>query len=456
MSAAAPGGSAGDRERTASLVRAFHDRFGLPPAFAVRAPGRVNLLGEHTDYNGLPVLPMAIDRGIRIAAAPQPTDLVRLENLDPAFPPRRYEVRHPIAPFADGDWGNYHKAAVQGLVTHLGPGPAWRGGLFAVDGDIPAGAGLSSSSALVVASALAFLAVNDVSVDAVELAELLPGAERYVGTLSGGMDQAASLLARAGHALRIDFFPLRVAPVPIPGDCAVVVCHSLVRAEKSAGARDAYNRRVIECRLACRALERGVGAAVPGGLRTMGDLVGMFPGRPLGAHVAVIEDLLPDRALSLGDVARRLGTDAGALATACAIPAGMADEFAVVRRARHVLTEADRVDRGEACLRAGNAGGFGRLMFDSHASCRDDYEISRPELDALVSIAADAGALGARLTGAGFGGCTVNLVRAADLDRFLRAIDERFYAGRLAPGDEPAGHRFVFSAAGGARVFRVA
>src|SRR5262249_43168896 len=148
-----------------------------------------------------------------------------------------------------------------------------------VDGNIPSGAGLSSSSALVVANALSLLAANEVEVPYETLAKLLPAAERYVGTLSGGMDQATSLLAQAGHALRIHLLPLRVRSVPPRAGHSIVVCHSLVRAEKSGDARHAYNLRVIECRLACRVLERALGATLPRGLQALGDVVAFFPHR---------------------------------------------------------------------------------------------------------------------------------------------------------------------------------
>lgn len=453
-----------DRDRVHRLIDTFKRRYGAPPSVVVSAPGRVNLIGEHADYNGLPVLPMAIDRSILIAAAPRHGKTIRLHNIDAAFAPRTYELSPSIPPFADGDWGNYHKAAVQGMLDHLaaagsgGQGrrvPDWCGGDFLVEGNIPAGAGLSSSSACVVASALAFLAVNEVHVPFEELAELLPRAERYVGTLSGGMDQATSLLAKAGHALRIDFFPLRVRPVRFPEGVAVVACHSLMRAEKSAGARDAYNRRVIECRLACRALERALADLLPRRLPTMGDLVQMFPGRPLSTFVAPLATVLPEGVLTLREVAAHLKTTPERLLHDCAIPATMADEFAVLPRARHVLTEADRVNAGEQDLIAGDVAAFGERMYASHASCRNDYEVSCPELDELVAIAADAGALGARLTGAGFGGCTVNLVRAEDVPRFLAEIDRGFYRPRLALADDPARHRFVLQARGGASVTKM-
>jgi N-acetylgalactosamine kinase len=441
-----------EQRRTSALLKHYRRVYRRPAAFVVRAPGRVNLLGEHTDYNGLPVLPMAIDRSVLIAGAPRDDRCVTVGNVAPQFASRSYTLAESIPAFSSGDWGNYSKAAAQGMVRHCA-GQLERGADLLVDGDIPRGAGLSSSSALVVASALALIAANDIEVPYETLAELLPLAERYVGTLSGGMDQAVSLLARAGHALRLDFFPLRVRTVPLPAGVAVVVCHSLVPAEKSSGAQHGYNLRVIECRLGCRVLERALGSGLPRGLRTLGDLVTLFPGRPLLEFLEYLQ--LAERPLSVAEIAAAVGTSPERLRSDCGIGRDSGDHFNLVRRVRHVFSEAERVNQAEDYLRAGDAAGFGRLMAASHGSCRDDYEISCPELEALVSTAMHAGAIGARLTGAGFGGCSVNLVFDADVHTFLQRIDRDFYAARLPAGAQAGDYRFIFKPQGGACVQRM-
>ena len=407
-------------ERGAALAERFAARFGRRAEVLARAPGRVNLIGEHTDYNGLPVLPLAIDRAVWVAGAARDDRRVRVASDAPRFAPRTYHFATPLPPFPAGDWGNYHKAAAQGLLAAPG-GETLRGGDFLVDGDVPAGAGLSSSSALVVGSLLALLAVNERAMPAAVLAELAATAERYVGTHSGGMDQAVCLLARAGHALRIDFQPLRTRAVPLPAGAAIVVCDSLVAAEKSGAARDAYNQRVAECGRACRALEVLLRDALSGPLENLGALQRLFAPRPLHEFAALLE-------------------------------AAHADPVAV-RRARHVCREAERVDAAEAALQRGDLPALGALMDASHRSCRDDYDISAPALEALVAAAKDAGALGARLTGAGFGGCTVNLVSAAEVDAFLERIERGFYAGRPVAGDRA--HAFAVVASAGATVARL-
>ncbi len=441
-----------EEERAELLVRGFEQRFGRSPEVVVRAPGRVNLIGEHTDYNGLPVLPMAIDRSVLVAGAGRGDRRVLLSNTDPGFPERRYQMRAGIRRFAAGDWGNYHKAAVQGLLSSLGP-EALHGGDFLVEGDVPPGAGLSSSAALVVASALALLAVNRRELPPRPLADLLAAAERYVGTQSGGMDQAVCLLASAGHALRIDFDPLRTRPIALDDGYAFVVCHSLEEAQKSGAARKAYNHRVAECRLACRVLECGLGASLPRPLSHCGELRVLFPDRPLSDFVPILESILPPRPLRLAEVAGIIGTSEEALIAAIGAPPARAATYSPLRRARHVFSEAERVDRAESALESGDWIGFSALMDASHASCRDDYEVSSRALEDTVAAAKQAGAIGARLTGAGFGGCTLNLVPARDVSLFTTMMERSFYRGR--PEARGREHCFAVTASPGASVRRL-
>ncbi len=438
--------------RIDALAQQFEQAFGRRPELVACAPGRVNLIGEHTDYNGLPVLPVAIDRHVLVAAARRDDTAVRLANADARFAPRGCELAAEIAPGPAGDWANYHQAAAQGVLPLAGRAEM-RGGDFLIAGDIPPGAGLSSSSALLVASALALLGVNDRSAPALELAELLAAAERYVGTQSGGMDQAICLLAEAGHALRIDFDPLRTRPVRLLDDHLFVVSHSLVMAEKSGPARAAYNHRVAECRLACRALERALGASLPRPLVQLGDLTRLFPDRALSEFISVLESVLPPRPLALAEIAAILGAREDHLAASVGIGPDGPASYALLQRVRHVLTEAERVDRAEAALMAGDALGLSALMNASHASCRDDFAVSCAELEELIGAARQAGAIGARLTGAGFGGCTVNLVAAADASLFCTMLERSYYHGRTQPRVRE--HCFTVTPSSGASVLRL-
>lgn len=434
-----PGELTAHRARYTRLYNLFRVHYsGKQPQYIVRAPGRVNLIGEHTDYNGYPVFPMAIDRDFVfvIAAGSGPT--IQLRNEEPSFQTKTFDAGFPLPPFPQGDWGNYVKAAVNGILEAGLVDPKKALGFDAiVGGTIPESAGLSSSSALVVASALAFLAANNTKVETRTLADLLARAERYVGSEGGGMDQAVSLLAEAGKALKIDFFPLRTKPTPLPEGIIFVVCNSLIRAPKSESVRYAYNRRVIECRLATALLAKAVEGKT--GRTISPKRLADLSAAQLGVDPATLDgwarEIIGERSLSLIDIAQRLGKTPESLEKeACTLRDRSTlkeppDGFRVWNRYRHVVTEAERVHRMERALQEGNLAEIGSLMNQSHASCRDDYEISCPELEALVAIAREHGALGARLTGAGFGGCTVNAVPRENIEQFMPGVTAEYYEG---------------------------
>ena len=396
------------------------------------APGRVNLIGEHTDYNGLPVFPIAIDRDVRIAFVVADGPVVRLDSPGARFDPFAFQLKRPIEAADQGHWSNYVRAAAKGLLDH---GVRLDRGIEGtVTGDVPIASGLSSSSALVVATALALLKANGVEVgqDAgpaptisrLELATLMARAERFVGLEGGGMDQAACLHGVAGHGLRIDFEPLRVTPVAVPEGWRWVVASSLVRAEKSGDAREAYNERARQCR---EALATVGGAFANDGPATP-------EGNRRGVPALTYSDLIAD-----GDMDRLLQRARRVLATV------------LFRRFRHVVTEGRRVALAEVAMRDGDMREFGELMLGSHESLRDDYEVSTGELDEIVAVALRAGAAGARLTGAGFGGCAVVLCGQGAVGEVMEALAARYYEPRL--GRSPtSGEMFVVKAGGGARV----
>lgn len=395
------------------------------------APGRVNIIGEHTDYNDLPVLPMAIDRQITFAFRPTGTATVALTNADPAFFSRTFDLAERIPPFVPGDWGNYAKAAAQALWTwtaeHCPARLPLQGMVGEVRGDIPSGAGLSSSSAMVVAISVALVDTNALPISPEELATLLADGEQYVGTRGGGMDQAASLLARAGCALHIDFHPLRPRLVPIAGDAVFIIADSLVKAEKAGAARLAYNTRVAECRLGLALLRHLAGPENQAAAPSLGAFMRAVPDWP-----AVLV-ALPAAEVTVAEVARLIGMPEDVLIAEYLLgrdgrPLVPTDgRFAAMRRCRHVLTEAQRVAQAEAALLAGDLVALGRLMDASHASCAEDYAISCPELNHLVTTLRRHGALGARLTGAGFGGCTIALVARDAVDDVLDGVWRDYY-----------------------------
>jgi N-acetylgalactosamine kinase len=461
-----------------SVIRRYRDltaahtaRFQSPELNTARAPGRVNLIGEHTDYNGLPVFPMAVDRDIAAVFSARDDRKVVIVNTDPEFAERSFDIQDSISPYPTGDWGNYCKAAVQGLLDHYRlqrrAQERFRGFQATFDGIIPIAAGMSSSSAMVVLCALVFLAVNHLDLQAteegrLELAELLAGAEHYVGTQGGGMDQAISLMGEPGHAVKIDFFPLRTRPAPLPQSHTVVVADSTVKAAKTAEALDNYNRRPIECRLAAALLKRTFcrhyGREVP--ISLLGDLKEEKLAIPEPEIWKTGETALHEAPYTLDEIAGILGQTAEKTAALyCRRRDGSIfpepeEGFKLWQRYRHVIEEGRRVERSVRALEAGDVSGFGELMNRSHASCRDLYEISCPELDRLVEICREAGAVGSRLTGAGFGGCTVSLVESGQVETFIRRVIRTYYRDYLGREDqEPGGLIFPCRAAAAAGVF---
>jgi len=383
---------------------------GKTPAL-VRAPGRVNLIGEHIDYCGLPVFPMAIQRSVRIAFDARPDREVQLANRDPGFAASTFTLTQQIPPARAADWSNYARAAAQALVPRF---PDLRGIDAQVESDLPIAAGLSSSSALVVAMALAILHANGVTVARLELMDLLARGERYVGTAGGGMDQSIILGAQAGCASRIDFHPLRLTPTTVPPDWQFIVAWSMVHAEKSGGARQQYNERPRQADEARRLVAARLGHPEDTS----------YPALLAAAPVATLLELAGK---TLSDV--------------------------LSKRFRHVVTEGARVHQAEAAMARADLAVFGQLLDDSHQSLRDDYEVSHAELDQLVELAREAGAVGARLTGAGFGGSIVALCPAGRAAEVLAVLEARFYAPR---GAAPAVGRYVFAAepSGGAELVR--
>ena len=384
----------GHRPAAEALERVF----GAGPApVTAFAPGRVNLIGEHTDYNDGFVLPMAIEAGIELAARPRAGREVRLHAID-LGETSTFSLDAPIARDPAHHWSDYLRGVVRGVQQ---AGLRVDGLDLAFSGSLPQGAGLSSSAALEVATALALQALTGFALDVPRLARLCQAAEnQFVGLQCGIMDQYASLASRAGHALFLDCRSLDFEQVPLDlGRHVVAICHSGV---KHALVASEYNRRRQEC-------EAGVAA-----------LSARFPGvRAL--RDATLEQLAACRA---------------------------ALDPVVHRRCRHVIGEDDRVRGAVEALRAGDLARLGALMDASHASLRDDYQVSCPEVDVLVDLARQGpGVLGARITGGGFGGCTVNLVERDALPH-LRDVVLPEYQRRT--GKVP--RLFVSTAADGAEV----
>lgn len=377
----------------------------------VRAPGRVNLIGEHIDYHDLPVMPMALTRGVEIRYRARGDGRIVLRNADHRFEPLDLLIEEDPPRAAPGHWGNYVRAAAAAACELASP-HAYGGFEGVVHSDLPPAAGLSSSSALVVATALAILDTHGdpefTPPSRPRLAALLARGERYVGTAGGGMDQSASLGGRAGAVLRVTFDPVGWTFRDVPEGWAVVVAHTGVHAEKSGAAQRAYNDLRRRGEVARDALAAAFDTASRfGALRA----------------VATTDDLL-------AAAVRLLDLPTAAVAA-------------------HVLTEADRVDTAWSALARADLHAFGEAMDASHTSLTERCGVGHPRLDALVAEARRAGAVGARLTGAGFGGCIVALTEAHGADRMVDTLERANRDAGLVPAQAP-----VFRAEPGAGAAR--
>jgi galactokinase len=339
------------------VIAAFQDRFERQPKAVVRAPGRANLLGGHTDYNDGYVLPVALDRAAWIAAAPAEGSEVRLSALDLD---RDAAFSLDSIPPSDGDWADYPRGVAWAL---QGDGLQLTGLEAVLSSSVPVGSGLSSSAAIEVAFAYTWQVLSGFERDRRELAQLCQRAENvYVGVNCGILDQMASAWGAEGYARLLDCRTLESELVPLPQDVAIVVADTKVRRSL---ASSEYNVRRAQCEEAVRILSE----YLPG-IRALRDVS--------SGELERFKEHLPD---------------------------------VVYRRARHVVADNERVLQAAEALRAGDVVAVGVLMKACHISLRDDYEVSSPELDVLAEAAWEvAGCYGARLTGAGFGGCTVALV----------------------------------------------
>ena len=364
------------------LAENFSRVFEREPEIEVRAPGRVNLIGEHTDYNDGFVLPADIDRAIWICAAPRNDRLVRAHSAD-FGQTTTFEIER-ITKDDRVPWSNYIRGVID---QYNGRGDKVRGMDLAMSGDVPIASGLSSSAALEVAVAETCRILSGLSIDPASMALLCQAAEReFAGVKCGIMDQFVSTLGQENTALFLDCRDLSYELVPLEMQARIVICDS--RKQRSLQTSE-YNKRRAECEGAVRELHEVLG------------------------NVQALRDVSPEQ---LEEHKARMPE-------------------LWYRRARHVVTENQRVLSAVESLKAGAIEEFGRLMYQSHASLRDDYEVSCLELDILVELAsAQAGTIGARMTGAGFGGCTVNLVESEAVPDFQASVAQKY---RTRTGLEP-------------------
>jgi galactokinase len=358
------------------LLNEFRARFGSA-ATVYRAPGRVNLIGEHTDYNDGFVLPAAIEFYCSVAAAPR-TDrklVIHSENFNESAEGNL----DAISGIAKNHWSGYPLGVAWAFEAS---GKRLKGANLLIRGEVPLGAGLSSSAAIEVATGFALLDQSELPIDLKNLAETCQKAENeFVGAHVGIMDQFVSCHGRASHALLLDCRSLEYNLVKLPPGIQLVICNSMVKHEIGSSQ---YNVRRAECEQGVRALRN----ALPE-IRALRDVT-----------LAQLEE------------------HRGLLSAK------------VYSRCLHVVTENGRVRSAVEAFESGDLRGLGRLMSDSHRSLRDDYEVSSKELDLLVGLAvAQPGVIGARMTGGGFGGCTINLVESSALEAFKKHVAAGYFEG---------------------------
>ncbi|KAG8973918.1 galactokinase [Tulasnella sp. 425] len=513
------------------LVEEFGKRFGKSPSHIARAPGRVNLIGEHIDYCLFGVLPAAVERDILIACAPSDDPFesaITIQNLDGTYsvgsidPLRAQKDGEWILPIDKTklDWQSYIKAAYHGVLSHFFSsveGPSPKGANFLVTGSVPLGGGLSSSAALVVASTLAFLAVNDklASITQGQLVELCMENETRVGVNSGGMDQGASVFSSSSSALYISFWPkLHASPVPLPQTApptVYVIANTLKTANKLETAKIHYNLRVVETLAAARVLARGLGVQVgPKEKVRLREVLARWIGEKgdegteeeqIARLKAGLEKIAPEVERILGAGSGQRGLTYDEMVEASGLDKATFDEtylswveveashFQLYKRAKHVFSEALRVLQfREVSLRgvqefketapmptvrqflgrqmpqpdpdskASDSAQheLGRLMNESHESCDQLFDCSSPELNQLTSLAREAGALGSRLTGAGWGGCCVSLVPEAQVAAFIEQISKAYPAYQDLSKEELDQVIFATKPGSGAGVYDVA
>jgi galactokinase len=379
--------------KSAELAQHFKDLFGSPPRIFC-APGRVNLLGEHTDYNDGFVMPCAIGFSTRVAISSRQDRklVIRSEDFSEQF---EFDLDN-LPNRGKGVWSDY-VLGVAVMLRQIGH-TTLSGASLLVRGEVPIGAGLSSSAAIEVASALALMSLNGAVLPLPEVAKLCQRAENvFIGARVGIMDQFVSCLGKAGHALLLDCRSLEYKLIPIPENVRLVICNTMVKHDHANGA---YNRRREECDEGVKLLSR------------------WYP------KIRALRDV------SVGQLEKHKAD----------VPE------TIYKRCLHVVSENQRVLEGAEYLTDGDVGRFGALMQQSHCSLRDLYEVSCRELDVMAEIAQSLkGYCGGRMTGGGFGGCTVNIVKAPDAEGFAAQISERYQA---AIGIKP--DVYVCSAANGA------
>ncbi|KAG5678857.1 hypothetical protein PVAND_008488 [Polypedilum vanderplanki] len=425
-------------ERIVELRDFFIKEFHKNPEFFVKVPGRVNIIGEHVDYSNYGVCPMAISQNILLAVASSDDDIIYMKNIQSKYGKFKCIINNiKIEPPAAGSyplWHNYFLCGVKGILDYLPKigDHAHKGFFVAVSGNIPAAAGLSSSSALVCSAALATAYLYKMPLNKELLATLSASSERFIGTQGGGMDQAIAFLAKKGYAQFIEFAPIRATPIRLPSDAVFVIANSLAEANKAATSD--FNQRVVECRIATKLL-----AKLTDRPWQEVEKLGQLQSEVLDVELDEFEQLIKKHLTKdiytkqeLIDIFRisEIEFDEKMLTP----NTKNAKEFKLRQRALHVVQESLRVERFREIADAIDEDNeddaveqISELLSKSHNSLKTLYECSHPNLDQLINISKEFG-VSARLTGAGWGGCIVALCDSiTTCDRYISTLKEFYY-----------------------------
>ncbi|KAI9637939.1 ribosomal protein S5 domain 2-type protein [Dioszegia hungarica] len=471
------------------LLEAFKERYGALPTHVVRAPGRVNILGEHIDYSLFPVLPAAIEQDILLALRPIPGSSgsgpkVDLSNFNPKFKPSTFPLQAPASgagewhvdftsPAQGGGWENYVKVAFAQCLSEFfgeegkggeGNGPV--GMQVMMSGSVPPGSGLSSSAAVVVGAVTTFLVANGIieGVTKGDVTRLAIASEHRMGLRTGGMDQAASALALPNSLLHLSFFPsLSPLPLPLPSGLSVVITNSLTPHSLTDTAPVQYNLRVVESICAARVLlhawglsehERVKGKKGEDARVWLREVLEMWrPGKVDDETAGVLEEAVEAAEKVLGAKGRgERGWTREEMREASGMEEGefdktyldfipiRADHFHLLPRVLHCLRESQRVTRFTQICRSfstpsaadGDASSdpriaeLGKLLVESHTSCKELYDCTHAQTDALKELCMNAGAIGSRQTGGGWGGAVISLVHTSQAEAFLGTVKEEY------------------------------
>ncbi|KAJ5827027.1 Galactokinase [Penicillium robsamsonii] len=454
------------QQRWTNLITQFNKTYNHRPDFVARSPGRVNIIGEHIDYSLYEVLPTAVSvdviMAVKVVPASAEGTTITIANVSPEkFPTREFSVPHDKDVEIDPkkhEWVNYFRAGLSGAIKFLRKERP--DGSFVpasmqilVDGNVPPGGGISSSAAFVCASALAVMKANDHNVSKQDLLDLAVVSERAVGVYSGGMDQAASIFSKRGYLLYTQFFPkflARHVPIPTSSDeITFLMAQSFVTSNKADTAPRHYNLRVAECTLAAVILAKHYGVTLPKDNSSLGYSLRNFhnelmtkEGRlqdPLEYQIdsviqATMDLFTQEEGYTREEMAQLLSISVAELESTflSAFPV-QAERFQLRQRALHCFKEARRVLDFKACLSKATQLDekrihyLGQLLNESQESCATAYDCSAPEVDEICAIARRAGTWGSRLTGAGWGGCTVHMLPQGKVEAVTAALRDEYY-----------------------------